>query len=302
MGKLWRTNSAGMRGPEAAREPTPGTFRIALFGDSFVAGAGVAEEQTYAAQLERLLAESGGAARFEVLNFGQPGLNARTVAAHARDLGRYFRSSLYVYGVTLNDIFEPGEELVAAPPPPDPDAFASRHPGFDSRLWRTLRPHWLALRELFAPSVYTELLLRGYRDPEKLARLAQAVSELGVLGARDGACVHVFTHTGLSALRFGHRFGEVYDQIERTAREAGASASSSYPAFRGRDSTRLRLSARTVTPTRKAIASWLERSTTPCARCRPIATCRLCRPVGIPEGSLSLTRGPSGTEDRVGDF
>ena len=101
----------------------------------------------------------------------------------------------------------------------------------------------MALRELFVPNVYTELLLRGYRDPEKLARLAHAVSELGVLGARDGACVHVFTHAGLSALRFGHAFGEVYDQIERTARDAGASASSSYAAFRGRDSTRLRLSA-----------------------------------------------------------
>jgi hypothetical protein len=235
---LWRTNGAGMRGPEAAREPAPGTFRIALYGDSFAAGMGVPEEQTYALRLERALAESAGTP-VEVLNCGQPGLNARTVALHARDLGRFFRANLYVYGYTLNDLFE-NEEQVFDVPPPDPHA--TRIAGVDSRLLRWLRPRWIGLRERFDPNPYARLVLRSYADPQMLARLSGPLAELAALGARDRACVHVFVHTEPVALRFGHPFEDVYERVAQVAREAGLSASVSFPAFRGRDSTPLRLS------------------------------------------------------------
>lgn len=238
MGVLWRTNGAGLRGPEAARDPAPGTFRIALYGDSFVAGMGVAEEETYAARLERALAASAGAP-FEVLNFGQPGLNARTVALHARDLGRFFRAHLYVYGYTLNDLFEIEEQRFDVPPP---DPGATRIAGVDSSLLRWLRPRWTSLRERFDPNPYARLVLRSYADPQMLARLSGPLAELMALGARDRACVHVFVHTELVALRFGHPFEHVYERVADVAREAGVSASVSFPAFRGRDSTPLRLS------------------------------------------------------------
>lgn len=65
-------NGAGLR---ALREydlrPGTDTLRIALFGDSFVAGDEVADEAVWGAKLERLLTEAR--LRAEVLNFGVSG-------------------------------------------------------------------------------------------------------------------------------------------------------------------------------------------------------------------------------------
>ena len=86
-------------------------------------------------------------------------------------------------------------------------------------------------------------LLDANADPAKQARLTTAFARLAALAESEGACAHVFVHTDLAALRFGHPFGDVYEQVASAARRAGVSASTSFPAFRGRDSTFLRLSA-----------------------------------------------------------
>ncbi|HVS17747.1 MAG TPA: SGNH/GDSL hydrolase family protein, partial [Planctomycetota bacterium] len=57
-------NALGYRGALRPREKSPGTFRIALLGDSFTLGIGVRDEDTLAARLE---AELEGV---EVLDFG----------------------------------------------------------------------------------------------------------------------------------------------------------------------------------------------------------------------------------------
>ena len=62
-------NGAGIRSRrEYDLVPPPDTLRIALFGDSFVAGDDVADDEVWGAQLERLLLDAG--IRNEVLNFG----------------------------------------------------------------------------------------------------------------------------------------------------------------------------------------------------------------------------------------
>ncbi len=69
-----RINSSGMRGPKIAAKKPPGTFRIAVLGDSCVEALQVPEEQTFAKLLELELATCPAVrAKIEALNFGVSG-------------------------------------------------------------------------------------------------------------------------------------------------------------------------------------------------------------------------------------
>lgn len=63
-------NPAGFRGRPFIDAKAPGTFRVAVIGDSFTYGNGIRQEDRFS---DRLQAELP--AHIEVLNFGQPGAN-----------------------------------------------------------------------------------------------------------------------------------------------------------------------------------------------------------------------------------
>ncbi|MDH3284004.1 MAG: SGNH/GDSL hydrolase family protein, partial [Acidobacteriota bacterium] len=64
-------NALGFREREISERPPPGTYRIAVAGDSFTYGQGILEEDRLTNIVERRLNHSGP--RYEVLNFGVPG-------------------------------------------------------------------------------------------------------------------------------------------------------------------------------------------------------------------------------------
>lgn len=68
-----RFNRLGYRGPDRDFAKPPGTRRIAVLGDSFVASVGVEEADTMVAQLETRLDAASPGARWEALNFGVSG-------------------------------------------------------------------------------------------------------------------------------------------------------------------------------------------------------------------------------------
>jgi lysophospholipase L1-like esterase len=81
-GFLWRiptvqhdVNNLGYRGPQRPHAKPPGTFRIALLGDSFVYGQGVQSDETISAYLEQEFRSRETSLSVEVLNFGIIGLN-----------------------------------------------------------------------------------------------------------------------------------------------------------------------------------------------------------------------------------
>lgn len=63
-------NKWGMRDRDYEKIPTPGTFRIALLGPSFVMGSGVADHEVFDEVLEKRLTREGGTV--EILNFAVP--------------------------------------------------------------------------------------------------------------------------------------------------------------------------------------------------------------------------------------
>jgi hypothetical protein len=87
-GKSFSTNNWGMRDQEYALAKSPGTFRIALLGPSFVMGSGVADGETFETLVEDRLNRDFNHPqfeRFEILNFAVEGQTAPEQVALLED-------------------------------------------------------------------------------------------------------------------------------------------------------------------------------------------------------------------------
>ena len=104
-------DAEGLRGPEVARAKLSGTRRIALFGDSFAMGWGVAEDDTLRAQLALQLRARDPNAPVEVLNFGVAGYSTDQELLAFRKLGARFAPDVVVLVVYGNDFWENGNEM-----------------------------------------------------------------------------------------------------------------------------------------------------------------------------------------------
>jgi hypothetical protein len=110
-GQTVRFNSFGMRDREHALEKAEGTFRVLVFGDSFIEALQVGLEESFSPQLEeRLKACSAG--RVEVLSAAVSGWGTDEQLAYLARYGWRFRPDLILVAVTIhNDVADNLEEL-----------------------------------------------------------------------------------------------------------------------------------------------------------------------------------------------
>ena len=100
------TNSKGLRAwrysrglrvrREYSAQPSPNTLRIALFGDSFTLGFGVADDETWGHQLEIALNQAG--IRAEVMNFGVNGYGMDQAFLRWRHEGQQYSPDMVIFG------------------------------------------------------------------------------------------------------------------------------------------------------------------------------------------------------------
>ncbi|MFN0152316.1 MAG: SGNH/GDSL hydrolase family protein [bacterium] len=127
-----RTNASGYRGAELDVAKAPGTFRIALLGDSMTFGWGVRDEETFAVQLAEMLADAFPDRRWEVENFAMIGSNtAQQAEAFALDVAPR-APDLVLVGFFMNDVDPP--VLAAAAKTAAPAAGIAPAPRRASRL------------------------------------------------------------------------------------------------------------------------------------------------------------------------
>jgi hypothetical protein len=123
-------NAAGYRGALRTTSRAGNSFRVAVLGDSFTFGWGVAEEEAWPALLEaRLVAELGGL-DVEVLNFGVPGYNTWLQLLQWRQVVSRYRPDAVLLGYYSNDAAIDREvpnvyRLCPVPPPPGSRLFAA---------------------------------------------------------------------------------------------------------------------------------------------------------------------------------
>jgi GDSL-like Lipase/Acylhydrolase family len=111
-GRPWiEINSDGWRGPDVPLAAAPGTFRIALLGDSYIEGFEVPFEKTVGEVLEgHLSALRGG--RVEVLNFGHGGYGTtQELLTLQHEVWKYSPDLVLLAVTTGNDISDNSRRL-----------------------------------------------------------------------------------------------------------------------------------------------------------------------------------------------
>ncbi len=141
---VYSTNSWGLRGKEIPLEKPAGTVRIAIVGDSFVAGLGVPDDCVFPAVLESLLNEASPPMRCEVINVGRAGSSTIREADLYHAVGRRFEPDVVVQAVFMgNDLVEILEE----------------HDSEELKSWTP--PGWIRASAYRAfPNLYLELAMR----------------------------------------------------------------------------------------------------------------------------------------------
>jgi hypothetical protein len=243
-GVVIRTNDRGLRGPNFAPRPSPGTFRIALGGDSFTFGSGAAEPDVYASRLGALLDRLRPGTHHEVINAGLAGAHVHGVMDRLARVIDAYAPDLLVYGFTINDLEGPRYELTEH----DAEArawlaWAGGHPLYLVR-WSTWR--LLTLRAGGDPSrdaYVRELMLNADPAAPAWGEFERGLDRLVALAEASNVCAHVFLHTHLTDLDEAHPFTPIYDRVERAARARGLGVTASLADFRGRDPSSLWISA-----------------------------------------------------------
>jgi len=128
-----RTNSQGLRDREYPFGKPPATLRIAVVGDSFTMGSGVALEDVYHSVLERLLSSDPGGRACECINFGVGGYSIPDYTAVVRHLVPRYDPDLILVALTATDRSPPDRR--AGPFVPRP----ATRPFFESLLVKEAR-------------------------------------------------------------------------------------------------------------------------------------------------------------------
>lgn len=234
LGALYETNSLGLRGPDIPLAKPADVYRIAVIGDSFAVGSGVAYEDSYAALLEAnydATQQLPPGHRIEVVNAALPGIPTQQVVGRLERLGLRYHPDLIVYGYTLNDIEGEAYRVSTRPEFTNPFYF------YDSPLYllRVLGPRWSAVRGLMkAEGSYTFELHDNYFDnPKAWAAVGAGLDRLAEIGNERGVCVVLLIHTHLYALGALHPFASEYALVAEAGRKRGFHVVESFAGFEG---------------------------------------------------------------------
>lgn len=100
------TNADGFRDREHLIEKPPGTFRIAVVGDSITAGNGIVNARDlFTARLESLLNQKPSSLRYEVFNMGVSGYHTLQEAEILRVRGLKYDPDLVLVALCVNDFY-----------------------------------------------------------------------------------------------------------------------------------------------------------------------------------------------------
>lgn len=102
-------NSRGIRGPELPYDKPSGTYRVVLFGDSFIEGYSVNREDRVAEQLEKTLAAQDPSRKYEVVALGTAGYSTDQELLWLESEGVKYHPDVVVTMFYMNDVWFNGQ-------------------------------------------------------------------------------------------------------------------------------------------------------------------------------------------------
>lgn len=179
------TNTLGFREREIPLRPPEGEYRIAVIGDSFTWGQGIARSDRMTERLENLLNDSS--LNFEVLNFGRTGAETVDHVETLRDIVLPLQPDFVLMQWYANDVegYDKSDRPTAARllPSEVASSWLHRH----SALYYLVNQQWLKLqRELGLVGSYLDYMNDRFADPASPDMIAaQAALEEFISMARD---------------------------------------------------------------------------------------------------------------------
>jgi hypothetical protein len=208
MGVDVRTSSQGLRGPDIADQAAPGVARIAFVGDSTTLGWGVAEKDTFAAQVIADLVKAGR--KVDGFNLGVGNYNTLQELTLFREVGVPLKPDIIVLTYFIND----------AEPMPDysDDSWLTRH----SAAWVVLGYRLDSLFRQFGEAPDWKRYYRDLYAPKAPGWLqTQKALDGFATTARDiGAKIVVFHLPELRELR-PYPFADVTAKVRAVVEEDG---------------------------------------------------------------------------------
>ncbi len=228
---VYRMNRLGFRGPAPAEERSPGTVRILCMGDSYTFGEGVQDEDTYPAQLARLLNAGDGAgggtpARFEVVNAGVQAFSTRLEAALLEPLLR-LRPDVVTLGLFLNDAMPEAETIRLTESARREGASARNHP---SRLWAALSERRRAVRR---QNEYIARIRASF-EPAGWESWRTSLAQMKAMTDRSGSRFVVVIFPVLWNLDGRYPLDDLHGRIEAECKRQGCETLDLLPVFKGR--------------------------------------------------------------------
>jgi lysophospholipase L1-like esterase len=224
-----RLNSDGFRSAEFAKERRPGVARVACVGDSFTMGWGVRDPADAFPQRLGAALEARFPGRYEVRNYGLPGLATGHEERMIADLVARGETEHVILGYCLNDT----DDLLP--------------PGTGLSRDRLTKPWWAPSQSFAADFLWFRLLAAtdprlhsffswekdAYADPAIFARQAERFGAIAATcrGARVRLDVVVFPFfTGWGD---GYEFGFAHDEVDGAWARLGVPVVDLRDAYRG---------------------------------------------------------------------
>ncbi len=182
---IYRNNYQGFRDYEFRPRPEPGTYRVAILGDSFSQGGGVRQEDTWPKVLEREMKIACPPA--EVYNFSVGGYSSLEELVLLKETVLGYRPDLILVGYVLNDIDHVATDDIGR----RLESLRRKLPFFDTRsravgfiadrlwTWHVSRETVALYRRLYAPGPLWDRQRAVFKAMKALARSAGA--RLGVV-------------------------------------------------------------------------------------------------------------------------